>query len=137
MLHRLGDERRKIVDLPFGGLEEEFVVHLEDQPRAHRPLGQEPLAGQGLNLGLADVAELARQIAGRESWRSPGDEKVLQRYVRARALPTQAMGWVTDGLLRLFAQPHPLARELRNRGLTLLDRMPPIKRALVRQAMDA
>ena len=83
-----------------------------------------PLAGQGLNLGLADVAELARQIEQRETWRSLGDDKLLRRYARARALPTQAMGLVTDGLLNLFAQGHPLARELRNRGLTLVDHLP-------------
>lgn len=96
-----------------------------------------PLAGQGLNLGLADVAELALQIERREPWRGLGDEKLLRRYARARALPTQAMGLVTDGLLHLFAQGHPLARELRNRGLTLVDHLPPLKRLLVRRAMDA
>lgn len=96
-----------------------------------------PLAGQGLNLGLADVAELAAQLAAREAWRSLGDEKLLRRYARARLLPTQAMGLVTDGLLQLFAHPHALPRELRNRGLSLVDRLPPLKRALVRQAMDA
>jgi 2-polyprenyl-6-methoxyphenol hydroxylase-like FAD-dependent oxidoreductase len=96
-----------------------------------------PLAGQGLNLGLADVAELASQIERREPWRSLGDEKLLRRYARARALPTQAMGTVTDGLLHLFAQGSPLVRELRNRGLTLVDHLPPLKRLLMRQAMDA
>ncbi len=96
-----------------------------------------PLAGQGLNLGLADVAELAAQIEAREAWRALGDEKLLRRYARARRLPTQAMGLVTDGLLRLFAQPGPLARELRNRGLTLLDHLPALKRQLVRQATGA
>lgn len=95
-----------------------------------------PLAGQGLNLGLADVAELARQLAAREAWRGPGDEHLLRRYVRARALPTQAMGLVTDGLLHLFAQTNPWVRELRNRGLGLVDKLPALKRALVRQAMD-
>lgn len=94
-----------------------------------------PLAGQGLNLGLADVAELARQLAAREPWRDPGDPRLLQRYARARAWPTQAMGLVTDGLLQLFAHEHPVARELRNRGLTLVNRLAPIKRLLVRQAM--
>ena len=46
-----------------------------------------PLAGQGLNLGLADVAALARQLAARESWRSLGDETLLRRYVSAPARP--------------------------------------------------
>ena len=46
-----------------------------------------PLAGQGLNLGLADVAALARVLAAREPWRGLGDEKLLRRYARARAGP--------------------------------------------------
>jgi 2-polyprenyl-6-methoxyphenol hydroxylase-like FAD-dependent oxidoreductase len=96
-----------------------------------------PLAGQGLNLGLADVAELARQMAAREPWRAPGDERLLRRYARARAWPTQAMGLVTDGLLQLFAQEGRWAKELRHRGLNLVDTLSPLKRLLVRQAMDA
>ena len=96
-----------------------------------------PLSGQGLNLGLADVASLARVIAAREPWRTLGDEILLRRYVRERAGPTQAMGWVTDGLLHLFAHPQPLARELRNRGMGLLNQLAPIKRFLTHRALDA
>ncbi|WP_298832154.1 FAD-dependent monooxygenase [uncultured Piscinibacter sp.] len=96
-----------------------------------------PLAGQGLNLGLADVAALTRVIAAREPWRPLGDEKLLRRYARERALPTWAMGQVTDGLLRLFAQPAPAARELRNRGLGLVNRLTPLKRWLTARALDA
>jgi 2-polyprenyl-6-methoxyphenol hydroxylase-like FAD-dependent oxidoreductase len=96
-----------------------------------------PLAGQGLNLGLADVTELAAQIAAREPWRPLGDERLLRRVVRARTLPTLAMGAITDALLHLFADERPLARELRNRGLSLVEHLPPLKRLLVRQAMDA
>ena len=96
-----------------------------------------PLAGQGLNLGLADVASLARVIAGREPWRALGDETLLRRHVRERAGPTQAMALLTDGLLHLFAQPQPGFRELRNRGMSLLNRIAPIKRALVQRALDA
>ena len=96
-----------------------------------------PLAGQGLNLGLADVASLARVIAGREAWRALGDETLLRRHVRERAGPTQAMALLTDGLLQLFAQPQPGFRELRNRGMSLLNRVAPIKRALIQRALDA
>ena len=95
-----------------------------------------PLAGQGLNLGLADVASLARVIAGREAWRALGDETLLRRHVRERAGPTQAMALLTDGLLQLFAQPQPGFRELRNRGMSLLNRIAPIKRALIQRALD-
>jgi ubiquinone biosynthesis UbiH/UbiF/VisC/COQ6 family hydroxylase len=93
-----------------------------------------PLAGQGLNLGLADVQALDEVLAAREPWRSLGDVRLLQRYARRRAAPTAAMGHVTDGLLRLFASEQPLLRELRNRGLTLVDHLPPLKRWLVASA---
>lgn len=96
-----------------------------------------PLAGQGLNLGLADVAALTRVIAAREPWRALGDERLLRRYVRERAAPTWAMGTLTDGLLRLFAEPSPAVRELRNRGLTLVNRLSPVKRWLTAKALDA
>ncbi|HSW03372.1 FAD-dependent monooxygenase [Aquabacterium sp.] len=96
-----------------------------------------PLAGQGLNLGLADVACLARTLAEREPWRGLGDELLLRRHVRERALPTQAMAGLTDGLLHLFASPQPLLRELRNRGMTLLNHLAPIKRLLTARALDA
>jgi 2-polyprenyl-6-methoxyphenol hydroxylase-like FAD-dependent oxidoreductase len=94
-----------------------------------------PLAGQGLNLGLADVAALAAVLADREAWRSLGDPKLLRRYARQRLGATQAMGRVTDGLLHLFASPEPWARELRNRGLNLVNGLPAIKRLLAGQAL--
>ena len=96
-----------------------------------------PLAGQGLNLGLADVRALAQVIAQRESWRGLGDERLLQRYARQRALPTRAMGQLTDGLLQLFASEAPALRELRNRGLSLVNGLPPLKRLLTTLALDA
>jgi ubiquinone biosynthesis UbiH/UbiF/VisC/COQ6 family hydroxylase len=95
-----------------------------------------PLAGQGLNLGLADVAVLARVLAERESWRALGDPKLLARYARERAAPVWRMGQVTDGLLNLFASPWPLARELRCRGLAAVDRLPPLKRWLTSHALQ-
>ena len=94
-----------------------------------------PLAGQGLNLGLADVAALAQVIEQREPWRPLGDEKLLRRYARQRAAPTWAMGRLTDGLLQLFSSPQPGAQELRNRGLTLVNRLAPLKRWLASRAM--
>lgn len=96
-----------------------------------------PLAGQGLNLGLADVAELARVLASRESWRRLGDERLLRRHARARRGPTLAMEAVTDGLLQLFAHPHPAVMELRNRGMSLVNQFSPLKRLLAGQAIDA
>jgi ubiquinone biosynthesis UbiH/UbiF/VisC/COQ6 family hydroxylase len=94
-----------------------------------------PLAGQGLNLGLGDVDALARVIAAREPWRALGDEILLRRYARERAGPTRAMALLTDGLLHLFAQPQPGLRELRNRGMGLLNQLAPIKRLLTARAL--
>jgi 2-polyprenyl-6-methoxyphenol hydroxylase-like FAD-dependent oxidoreductase len=96
-----------------------------------------PLAGQGLNLGLADVATLVKVIAGREPWRALGDEKLLRRYARERVAPTWAMTQVTDGLMKLFSTEVPGARELRNHGLTLVNRLSPLKRWLTARALDS
>jgi ubiquinone biosynthesis UbiH/UbiF/VisC/COQ6 family hydroxylase len=95
-----------------------------------------PLAGQGLNLGLADVASLVRVVAERESWRTLDDPRLLRRYAREREAPTRAMGQVTDGLLRLFASQQPVLKVLRNRGMSLVDAMGPLKRALTARALN-
>ena len=96
-----------------------------------------PLAGQGLNLGLADVAALVDTIEARESWRKPGDERLLRRYVRQRAAPTWAMLRITDGLQRLFSEGAAPIRELRNNGLALVNRVSPLKRWLAARALDS
>ena len=96
-----------------------------------------PLAGQGLNLGLADVAALVGVIETRESWRNVGDERLLRRYVRQRAAPTWAMLRITDGLLRLFAEDAAPIRELRNNGMNLVNRVSPLKRWLTARALDS
>ncbi len=94
-----------------------------------------PLAGQGLNLGLGDVVALAHVIAGREAWRGLGDLRLLERYARERDTPTRAMLGMTDGLLQLFSHPSPWARELRNRGLGLVNAATPLKRWLTSRAL--
>ena len=94
-----------------------------------------PLTGQGLNLGLADVAELARLIAERDYWRSVGDEKLLRRYERARKADAAALGSATDGLQRLFAQSDGPWQALRNVGMNGFERSGPLKRWVARQAM--
>ena len=96
-----------------------------------------PLAGQGLNLGLADVAALTDIIASREPWRPLDDPKLLRRYMRRRLMPTLAMGGMTDGLLRLFSPETPAVRELRNRGLTLVNHLSPVKRWLAARALNS
>ena len=96
--------------------------------------GVHPLAGQGLNLGLADVASLTRVLSEREPWRALGDEKLLRRYARERAAPTWIMSQGIDALWQLFAARNAGAMELRNRGLSLLNQLPPLKRLLAGQA---
>ena len=94
-----------------------------------------PLAGQGLNLGLADAMELAHVLRARETWRSAGDVRLLRRYERARKSDLIAMRAATDGLQQLFAQPAlPWAR-LRNWGMSGFDRSGPVKRWVAKQAM--
>ncbi len=96
-----------------------------------------PLSGQGLNLGLADVAELASLIAGRDYWRSVADEKLLRRYERSRKAAAAALGSVTDGLQRLFAQNGSSWQALRNAGMSGFERFGPLKKWVARQAMGA
>ena len=93
-----------------------------------------PLAGQGLNLGLADVSALASVIAQREYWRGLGDEKLLRRYERARKADVAAMGAVTDGLHNLFARPDARWQALRQWGLQRFAQNGPLKAWVVRQA---
>jgi ubiquinone biosynthesis UbiH/UbiF/VisC/COQ6 family hydroxylase len=90
-----------------------------------------PLAGQGLNLGLGDAAGLAEAVAGREHFRRIGDLRVLRRYARGRAPALLAMRAATDGLYRLFTPQDPLLGWVRNAGMALVDRLPPLKRALI------
>lgn len=93
-----------------------------------------PLAGQGLNLGLQDVRQLAHLLTERGP-RAPADERLLRTYERRRAEPILAMDLVVDGLFRLFGASAGAARLLRNTGLNLTDRLAVIKNILIRQAM--
>lgn len=93
-----------------------------------------PLAGQGLNLGLADAACLAEVISKREYWRGLGDEKLLRRYERARKADVAAMGAVTDGLHGIFAQTDERWQALRNWGMKGFERSGLLKGWLARQA---
>ncbi|HUG57657.1 MAG TPA: UbiH/UbiF family hydroxylase [Candidimonas sp.] len=90
-----------------------------------------PLAGQGLNLGLADVAELLSVLGAKEAYRKVGDLRVLHRYRRARAEPIMAMRMATDGLHRLFAAQAAPVVWARNLGMQCVDHLPFIKRFLI------
>ncbi len=94
-----------------------------------------PLAGQGLNLGLADVAALAEVLRTRDYWRSVADLRLLRRYERQQKAALVAMGLATDGLQQLFARPEAPWQALRNWGMKGFERSGLLKDFVARQAM--
>jgi 2-octaprenyl-6-methoxyphenol hydroxylase len=141
-------------------LERRFGLHLGevkalDQPRAF-PLGYfvarsfigerlalvgdaahliHPIAGQGLNMGLKDVAALAEVIVdAARLGMDPGLANVIERYQRWRRFDTMAMGFATNSLNLLFSNRSTLLRTVRDIGLGLVDRAPPLKGMFIRQA---
>lgn len=94
-----------------------------------------PLAGQGLNLGLRDVAVLLNILGKRESFRSPSDLVLLRRYERQRQGDTSALLWVTDKLKKLFSASSGTERQLRNWGLGLVNKSHFIKQRLIERAL--
>ena len=94
-----------------------------------------PLAGQGLNLGLRDVAVLLNILSKRESFRSLSDVVLLRRYERQRQGDTSALLWVTDKLKKLFSASGNPERQLRNLGLGLVNKSHFIKQRLIERAL--
>lgn len=95
-----------------------------------------PIAGQGLNLGLRDVAALGEVIV--DAWRlglDIGSTAVLGRYQRWRRLDSLLLIAATDGLNRLFSNRSSVLRAARDLGLGLVERTPPLKRLFMRHAM--
>jgi 2-octaprenyl-6-methoxyphenol hydroxylase len=94
-----------------------------------------PIAGQGLNMGLKDVAALAEVIADAARLGvDPGAAHVLERYQRWRRFDTMQMGIATDGLNRLFSNRSDFLRAIRDIGLGLVDRAPALKGIFMREA---
>ena len=96
--------------------------------------GVHPLAGQGVNLGFGDAEALAEVLAQRPRHARCGDVRILSAYARQRSEPVQRMQALTHGLHHLFADTR--AAWLRNAGMQLVDHVPPLKAALVREAMS-
>lgn len=97
--------------------------------------GVHPIAGQGLNLGLRDVAALGQVIA--EAMRvglDPGNAETLKQYERWRRFDATLSTFAFDGLNRLFSNDWTLVRAARDVGLGIVDRLPFLKRALVSEA---
>jgi 2-octaprenyl-6-methoxyphenol hydroxylase len=141
-------------------LEQRFGLHLGeikalDKPRAF-PLGYfvarsfiaerlaligdaahviHPIAGQGLNMGLKDVAALAEVVVdAARLGMDLGQADVLERYQRWRRFDTMAMGVATNSLNLLFSNESKLLRAVRDIGLGIVDRAPPLKNLFMRQA---
>ena len=94
-----------------------------------------PIAGQGLNMGLRDVAALAEAtVDAVRLGLDPGSADVLERYQRWRRFDTMAMGLATNSLNLLFSNRSTLLRTVRDIGLGVVDRVPPLKDMFIRQA---
>jgi 2-octaprenyl-6-methoxyphenol hydroxylase len=94
-----------------------------------------PIAGQGLNMGLRDVAALAEAVAdAARLGLDIGAPGVLERYQRWRRFDTMTMSVTTDGLNRLFSNRSDVLRLVRDVGLGLVERMPPLKQLFIREA---
>jgi 2-octaprenyl-6-methoxyphenol hydroxylase len=100
--------------------------------------GIHPIAGQGLNLGFQDAAELSRLvIAAVAAGADPGAADLLRRYQAARRPANLAMLAATDLLDRLFSSDNRALRTARDLGIAAVHRLPPLKRLFIRQAMGA
>jgi 2-octaprenyl-6-methoxyphenol hydroxylase len=94
-----------------------------------------PIAGQGLNMGLRDVAALAEVIVDAARLGTDfGQADVLERYQRWRRFDTMAMGLATNSLNFLFSNRSTVLRAVRDIGLGLVDRIPPLKDMFIREA---
>jgi 2-octaprenyl-6-methoxyphenol hydroxylase len=97
-----------------------------------------PLAGQGLNIGMRDVAALAETLVdATRLGLDIGSQATLERYSRWRRFDSAFSAAVIDGLNRLFSNDSAPLRSLRDLGLGLVDRAPPLKRFLVNEAAGA
>jgi len=95
-----------------------------------------PIAGQGLNLGLRDVAALAEVLVdARRLGLDIGEPNILRRYERWRRLDNWMLAAVTDTLNRLFSNAIPPVKLARDLGLAAVNQMPPLKRLFMRHAM--
>ena len=157
-------DAERIVALPddefHAELEKRFGLHLGELkiagPRRAYPLGLynarsfiadrlaligdaahviHPIAGQGLNMGLRDVAALAESVAdAARLGLDIGGPQVLERYQRWRRFDTMTMSVATDSLNRLFSNHSDALRLVRDIGLGLVERMPALKRTFIREA---
>jgi len=97
--------------------------------------GVHPLAGQGLNIGLRDVAALVDVlIDARALGLDIGAETTLERYQRWRRFDNLANALAFDALNRVFAWRAPPLRLLRAAGLSLTNAIAPVRKLLAKEA---
>lgn len=97
--------------------------------------GLHPVAGQGLNAGLRDVAALAEVLGeARKHGEDAGSALVLDRYARWRRFDTTVLAATTDLTTRLFSNDNPLLRLARDAGLGAINAVAPLRRAMIREA---
>jgi 2-octaprenyl-6-methoxyphenol hydroxylase len=98
--------------------------------------GMHPVAGQGMNMGLRDVAALAEVVVdAKRLGLDLGSAAVLRRYARWRSFDNLLMLGVTDGLVRLFSNDLAPVRLVRDLGLAAVNRLPAVKQVFMREAM--
>ncbi|MCL2657482.1 MAG: FAD-dependent monooxygenase [Betaproteobacteria bacterium] len=129
----------------FTGISERASFPLGLKVRRH-PIGQRtvwlgnaaqtlhPVAGQGFNLALRDVWELAELLTAPET-SDPGGGALLARYAHKRLLDRAGTIGFTDGLVRLFSNADPVLQHLRGAGLFALDMLPPLRHFLAKRML--
>ena len=98
--------------------------------------GIHPLTGHGVNLGFQDVRVLADLIRHARAVDDLGDLRLLSRYQRARREEVVMLQSATDAMRKLFASQAPGVGALRNWGLSLTDKLTPLKSILIRYALE-
>lgn len=97
--------------------------------------GIHPIAGQGLNLGLKDVAALAEVlIEAARLGEDIGSDLVLERYARWRRFDNVSTSVVMDGFVRLFSNGNPLLRTVRDVGMGIFNRVPGLRQFVMEDA---
>ncbi|WP_083545561.1 FAD-dependent monooxygenase [Sulfitobacter alexandrii] len=97
--------------------------------------GVHPIAGQGLNAGLRDVAALAEVIAdARRRGEDIGSEAALARFQEWRRFDNATLALATDSFNRLFSNDNPLVRMARDIGMATVNALPGLRRGFIREA---
>lgn len=97
--------------------------------------GMHPIAGQGVNVGYRDAAALAQVLVeGARLGLDLGDQQLLTRYQRWRSLDTFMVSLATDGLTKIYGVPGRTASKVRRFGMSLINRIGPVKDRLMAEA---